>query len=153
LPEVARGGSTHKPSFEAQDGPCYPPTKRLGRGHDFVDSELIKAILIAVVPLSIIVGIAFASSSVRRWTHDQGHTVSATGAVDTIALGGAAILMFVGVSLLSTGFIVQGFIVAGLGAPLLVYMGYYYPRILRSQIEVLTKRLAELQGELDRRTR
>jgi len=60
--------------------------------------------------------------------------------------------MFVGVSLLSTSFIVQGFIVAGLGAPLLVYMGYYYPRSLRSQIEVLTKRLAEVQGELDRRT-
>jgi hypothetical protein len=111
-----------------------------------VESAFINILLIAVVPLAVIVAIAFATSRVRRWTAEQEKELSDAGLPDALGLGGGAVLMFVGVTLMTAeGVKLQAFIVTFLGGPLVVYLGYFYPRALRAHIDRLSREVESLR--------
>jgi hypothetical protein len=98
--------------------------------------------------MALLVIIAFASARVRRWAASPERGASDQGVIDMLGLGGAAVLMFVGADLMtSDGTGAQGFLVAFLGGPLLIYLTYSYPRGLRTKIEKLERQIEELRRQ------
>jgi len=119
-----------------------------------VKSDLISILLIAVVPLAVILGIAFATSRVREWTAEQERELSDAGLMDTLGLGGGSVLMLIGVTLMTTeGVKLEGFIVTFLGGPLVIYLGYFYPRALRTHIDRLSREVRLLRRGRDSESR
>jgi hypothetical protein len=110
-----------------------------------------KIILIAVAPLALMLLAAFASARVREWTAAQEQNASASDFIETIGALGTSVVGFIGISLMTTdGAELQGFLITFLAAPLLLYLGFFYPRALHANIRSLKERVELLERQISK---